>query len=115
LKRICSTATTRRGDEQSQVAEVLGEDLSFQSFLQHATLFLPRFNTEFVSTDKVGERRFSPFRMAERHQGTGQLAFWRAKFRPNYTAKWPMQMNRADVPTRRPDPRKRVVRGWAGG
>jgi hypothetical protein len=25
------------------------EELSFQSFLQHATLFLPRFNTEFVS------------------------------------------------------------------
>src|SRR5450432_3658891 len=37
------------------------EDLSFQSFLEHATLFLPRFNTEFVSTDKVDERRTGLF------------------------------------------------------
>ena len=29
-------------------AEDCPEDLSFQSFTQHATLFLPRFNTEFV-------------------------------------------------------------------
>ena len=29
-------------------AEDCPEDLSFQSFTQHATLFLPRFNTDFV-------------------------------------------------------------------
>jgi hypothetical protein len=37
------------------------ENLSFQSFLEHATLFLPRFNSEFVSTDKVDDRRTDLF------------------------------------------------------
>jgi hypothetical protein len=50
-----------------------GEDLSFQSFLQHATLFLPRFNTEFVSTEEW-RLRFGLFRTAEDHRGTGKMA-----------------------------------------
>src|ERR1017187_10862553 len=54
-------------------AERCGEELSFQSFLQHATLFLPRFNTEFVSTGKW-RRRFGLFRTAEDHRGTGPTA-----------------------------------------
>lgn len=54
-------------------AERCGEELSFQSFLQHATLFLPRFNTEFVSTGKW-RRRFGLFKTAEDHRGTGPTA-----------------------------------------
>jgi hypothetical protein len=49
-----SGATVLRAISEPMAAPVGRQDLSSQSFIEHATLFLPRFNTEFVSTDKSG-------------------------------------------------------------
>ncbi len=54
-------------------AERRGEELSFQSFLQHATLFLPRFNTEFVSPGKW-RHWFGLIAAAENRCETGRMA-----------------------------------------
>jgi len=68
-------------------AEDCPEDLSFQSFTQHATLFLPRFNTDFVFLCFHGQVGKSPigwfpnvWRPNATRDRTGGGEIWRAEF-----------------------------------
>ncbi len=72
------------------------EDLCVQSFLQHATLFLSSFNTEFVSHAKwrAPDR---PLRRPVNLQ-TRTRQPWSLKSSPNETALLPLEMKRATLP-----------------
>jgi len=83
-------------DAQPQRAKEHREELSFQTFLQHATLFWPGYNTEFpFSVDKWANAGPANIHLAAdlpdmdrnpaRHgPECGQI--WRAKSLANYTA-----------------------------
>ena len=102
-------------------AKLCPEDLSFQSFTQHATLFLTRFNIEFeISVFFIGKwvraHLVSP-RTADGHlgAGTGRGHIWRTKSIANNTVILRRLANRAGVSARLAVARGRGPCGWAKG